>query len=155
MVCRSPSQADWADHPPDHPALGAELPAEVKIACFRVAQEAMTNVSRHARAKQMWIKLFQSEEEVRLDIRDDGIGFDLAVARQRAMRGRSIGILGMRERVELIGGLLSWSRPQERGPPFGSDSTLRFGQRRWEFRGVNFLNCLNNLCYVKIVLEIR
>ena len=104
------------------PPSGAELPAEVKIACFRVAQEAMTNVSRHARAKQMWIKLFQSEEEVRLDIRDDGIGFDLAVARQRAMRGRSIGILGMRERVELIGGLFI----MESAPGKGTTIRVRF-----------------------------
>ena len=46
------------------------------IACFRVAQEALTNVVRHARARQVWVELRQGEDEVRLVIRDDGVGFD-------------------------------------------------------------------------------
>jgi signal transduction histidine kinase len=86
------------------PPSGVDMLPEVKIACFRVAQEAMTNVVRHARAKQVWIELNQSEEEVRLDIRDDGIGFDVAAARGRALRGGSVGLLGMQERVELVSG---------------------------------------------------
>lgn len=89
------------------PPSAVELPAEVKIACFRVAQEAMTNVERHAHAKHVWIELFQSEEEVRLCIRDDGVGFDVTAARRRAARGGSLGLLGMKERVELIAGQIA------------------------------------------------
>ncbi len=107
----------------DAPPSGVNLPAEVKIACFRVAQEAMTNIVRHARAHEVWIELVQAEEEVRLVIRDNGDGFDLNVARTRAVHGRSVGLLGMQERVELIGGEFT----MESSPGKGTSIYLRFG----------------------------
>ena len=64
----------------------------------------MTNVVRHAPAHQAWLDLRESEEELELVIRDDGQGFDPAAARQRALQGASSGLLGMQERVELLGG---------------------------------------------------
>ena len=66
---------------------GAPLPPDLAIACFRVAQEALTNVVRHARARQVWVELQEGEEEVRLVIRDDGVGFDPGEARQRCRPG--------------------------------------------------------------------
>jgi PAS domain S-box-containing protein len=83
---------------------GVELPTELATACYRVAQEALTNVVRHARARRVWLELQEGEEEVRLVIRDDGVGFDPKEARQRAARGESLGLLGIQERVELLGG---------------------------------------------------
>jgi len=53
-----------------------DLPPEVKIACYRIAQEALNNVAKHAEATQAWISLSCTEEEVILRIKDDGRGFD-------------------------------------------------------------------------------
>jgi PAS domain S-box-containing protein len=85
-------------------SMGSEVPTEVRNACFRVAQEALTNVVRHGRARQVRVELFEGEEEVVLTVQDDGVGFDVAAARARAVQGGSVGVLGMQERVELLGG---------------------------------------------------
>lgn len=69
-----------------------------------MAQEALTNVLRHARARNVWVELRERDGEVEVGIRDDGIGFDQETARMRARRGESFGLLGIRERVELLGG---------------------------------------------------
>jgi signal transduction histidine kinase len=86
------------------PASELRLPPEVEITCFRVVQEAVTNVVRHARASRVWVAFQEKAGGVQLIIQDDGAGFDVAAARQRAARGESFGLLGMRERVELLGG---------------------------------------------------
>ncbi|MDH5192894.1 MAG: ATP-binding protein, partial [Nitrospira sp.] len=75
-------------------------------ACFRVVQEALTNVSKYAGAKTIELVLRRQVEEVILIIHDDGVGFDVAAARQRAQEGGSMGLFGMQERVRLAGGLL-------------------------------------------------
>jgi signal transduction histidine kinase len=80
------------------------LPTEVETTCFRVTQEALTNVARHAHAQRVWIELRQLPGAVELDISDDGVGFDLEIVRRRAAAGESLGLLGMQERVELLGG---------------------------------------------------
>jgi two-component system sensor histidine kinase UhpB len=83
---------------------GPRLDPDLEIVCFRVVQEALTNIVRHARAKRVWVKLQVEEPELHLIVRDDGIGLDVAAAQERAGRGRSFGILAMQERVELLGG---------------------------------------------------
>ena len=83
---------------------GARLPAAVEIACFRAAQEALTNIVRHAHACHVSVVLRADLDELTLLIRDDGIGFDVRAAMDRAILGGSLGLLGMRERVELLGG---------------------------------------------------
>jgi len=86
---------------------GARLPPDLATACYRVLQEALSNVMRHARARQIWVVVHQGEEGVRLDVRDDGVGFDQVEARRRAVRGASLGLFGMRERIELLGGQIT------------------------------------------------
>jgi PAS domain S-box-containing protein len=81
-----------------------DLDPNVATACFRVAQEALTNVARHARAHHVWLDLYLLPGGLELRIRDNGAGFDAAAARQRAMQGTSMGLLGMEERVSLAGG---------------------------------------------------
>ena len=81
------------------------LAPEIETACFRVAQEALTNVARHARARQVWFDLKVLPDGIELAVRDDGIGFDVAAARERASGGTSMGLLGMQERVSLVGGV--------------------------------------------------
>jgi two-component system sensor histidine kinase UhpB len=80
------------------------LPPDLAIACFRIVQEALTNVVRHARSRQVWVELGQDKAEVHLAIRDDGVGFDPTEAGRRAARGESLGLLGIRERAEILGG---------------------------------------------------
>jgi PAS domain S-box-containing protein len=83
-----------------------DVSGDLAIACFRVAQEALTNVVRHARAKHVWIELNQHEGSVELVVRDDGVGFDVTRTIERAASGGNLGLLGMRERVEILGGTL-------------------------------------------------
>lgn len=84
--------------------LDVRLPQHLEIAGYRVVQAALTNVVRHAKARQASIELRQVDHDVELIVRDDGIGFDVAAATRRALRGDSFGLLGMQERIELVGG---------------------------------------------------
>ncbi len=85
---------------------GLRWPPEIEGACFRVAQEALTNVARHARARSVRVALRRLPSALELTIRDDGVGFDVEAARRNAMQGESLGLLGMQERVQLAGGRL-------------------------------------------------
>jgi signal transduction histidine kinase len=80
------------------------LPADLETTCFRVVQEALTNVVRHAKAKRVWIDLRQVGNKIELTIRDDGVGFDVEAIVAQAAGDLSLGILGMQERVQLMGG---------------------------------------------------
>jgi two-component system sensor histidine kinase UhpB len=80
------------------------LDPDLEIACFRVVQESITNVLRHAQARHVWIELQHEEAELSVVIRDDGVGFDVGAMHKRAGRGGSFGILAMRERIDLLSG---------------------------------------------------
>jgi signal transduction histidine kinase len=83
------------------------LPEEIEIACFRVLQEALTNISKHARATQASVKLMRLNNRLDLTIVDNGIGFLFNEARSAALvQGTSLGLLGMEERLRLVGGTL-------------------------------------------------
>jgi PAS domain S-box-containing protein len=77
---------------------------EVEIACFRLAQEALTNVARHAEAQKVVVRLEMNQRGLTLIVRDDGKGFDPLLIRSGALAGASIGLSGMEERVKLAGG---------------------------------------------------
>lgn len=83
-----------------------QLDPAIATACFRVAQEALTNVARHAAATNVWLELRRFNHTLELIVRDDGIGFDVDAAFAAGMRGGSIGVIGMKERVSLAGGTL-------------------------------------------------
>jgi signal transduction histidine kinase len=82
------------------------LPVEIETACFRIAQEALNNVVRHARATRAAIELRRQGDELELVVRDDGLAFDVQATYQKAVRGASFGLVGMRERATLLGGSL-------------------------------------------------
>jgi signal transduction histidine kinase len=84
--------------------LMTRLPPKIEIACFRVGQEALTNIMRHAHAHQVKMELEQTGQELHLTIEDDGSGFDVAAAYERARVGTSLGLISMWERVLLLGG---------------------------------------------------
>jgi signal transduction histidine kinase len=86
-------------------SLGEQrLSPMLETVCFRIAQEALTNVIRHANAAHCWIELACQGGDVFVSIRDDGIGFDPAEIRERGHRGESFGLLGMQERSHLFNG---------------------------------------------------
>ncbi len=82
------------------------LASDIETACFRIAQEALTNIARYARPTQVEIDLMQDGDALILCVTDDGCGFDVPAMRQRARAGGSIGVLGMQERATLVGGRL-------------------------------------------------
>jgi len=77
------------------------LASAVKTTLFRVAQEALTNIVKHADASAVCVELSYLEQDVRLRVIDDGCGFDVDVVQ---MQGRSWGVIGMQERANLLGG---------------------------------------------------
>ena len=83
------------------------LPPLLKVGLFRVAQEALTNVVRHASAQQAWVRLSYNQVAVCLEVEDDGVGFN-TVATGSADRP-SWGLMGMQERVTLMGGAFDLS----------------------------------------------
>lgn len=78
---------------------------EIEIALFRVVQEAITNIVRHAGARNVQISCGLASNQVQIEIRDDGIGFDPSLVTLSSDTGRGLGLLGMSERLELVGGL--------------------------------------------------
>jgi len=80
------------------------LPHHVETAVFRIVQEALTNILKHAQARRAEVDLRMGPSEVRVRIADDGRGFDLSAVSTR--RDGGMGVMGMRERAELLGGRL-------------------------------------------------
>ena len=95
-------------------AISLELPegqialsSEQAIAVYRIIQEALTNILKHADARQAWVKLAQQNGQLTIQIQDDGRGFKpLALERGRKQDadGRGLGLFGMEERAHLAGG---------------------------------------------------
>jgi PAS domain S-box-containing protein len=83
---------------------GKRLPRELETACFRIAQEALTNIARHAQASRVSLQLRRSPREVLLAIEDNGIGFDVDHLLKRASSAAALGLRGMQERALAVGG---------------------------------------------------
>ena len=80
-----------------------------------MAQEALTNVLRHAQARHVWIELRQDESVLELVVRDDGVGFATTPTQKQAARRGSLGLLGMKERMQILGGILDVESESGRG----------------------------------------
>jgi len=80
---------------------GHPLPPRVEVALYRICQEALTNVARHAGASRVTVRLVATPDQVRLVVQDDGRGFDAS-----HVRDDRHGLVGMRERADTIGGSL-------------------------------------------------
>lgn len=98
-----------------HRGSRARLPNHLELIVYRVAQEALTNMTKHARARHGWVTLDRGREDVTISIRDDGIGLDRAAIKGIDGRGMGLGIFGMEERVALAGGSFRIWRRGERG----------------------------------------
>jgi signal transduction histidine kinase len=82
------------------------LPEPVETAGFRIVQQALTNIARHARAKNVHIEMLRDPRSVEIVVVDDGIGFDVGDARMRALAGESLGLVHMLELAYMAGGIL-------------------------------------------------
>ena len=89
----------------DHDATASEngISDSVKILLYRIVQEALNNIVKHARAKNIYVLLRRQEDEIRLVVQDDGIGFKQI--KQRSIR--KVGLLAMKDSVHLLGGHIS------------------------------------------------
>jgi signal transduction histidine kinase len=84
----------------------------LEIPLYRIIQEMLTNMRKHARARRVCVELRRGEEEVRLLVSDDGQGFDLAAPPLESGPGERVGLVGMHERIGALGGRLEIdSRP--------------------------------------------
>ncbi len=105
-------------NPLDSEADFKRLSPEIETALYRVVQEAINNIARHAAARNVEIKLELQKNTATVDISDDGIGFDLAELGMETLEEidgksasltddmRGLGIIGMQERIELLGGIM-------------------------------------------------
>jgi len=110
--------------------LNERLPADIELALYRILQEALKNVQKHASARRVSVHLEKQGNSVQLRIKDDGIGFDLE--RHPAERSSDLGLLSMSERAAYVGGTLKVTSARHAGtsikvliplPPIGEATT--------------------------------
>ena len=91
--------------------IDALFPENHRITIYRVIQEALTNVGKHAGASNVSISIRPQGEKVTFSVEDDGKGFDTMEPVQRAVSERGVGLTTMNERVRMMGGVYElWSR---------------------------------------------
>ncbi|HWO62801.1 MAG TPA: sensor histidine kinase [Umezawaea sp.] len=105
------------------------IPPEAEVALLRIAQEALANVARHARATRVGVTLSHLEHETALDVRDDGTGFDPS-AGDPPGEGGGFGLVAMRQRIEALSGTLL----VESEPGAGTGISARVPAERAEVR---------------------
>jgi signal transduction histidine kinase len=108
--------------------LEERLDPIIETECFRVAQEALTNVVRHARSSAVAVRLSSYDGELHLRVRDNGIGFAVPAVRERAVQGASLGLLSMEERASLAGGGLQFNSAPGKGTEVHAWFPLRWKQ---------------------------
>lgn len=92
------------------------LPQGVATGLFRIFQESLTNVARHARATRVSAALYMEPDKVALTVSDDGTGFDV---HQIIGTGKTLGLLGMKERALMLGGQCTWTSEPGKGTTIG------------------------------------
>jgi PAS domain S-box-containing protein len=93
----------------------SRLPRELETACFRITQEALTNVARHAHAVSVSVQLERYRERMLLTIMDNGVGFDIENLRKSASEASALGLRGMEERALAVGGYVEIDSGAGRG----------------------------------------
>ncbi len=94
---------------------GMRLGADIEINLYRIAQEALNNISKHAEASRVSVLLENRENGVVLIVEDDGVGFEPAKAEGSESRAEGLGLFGMKERSTLIGGTFEIESELSRG----------------------------------------
>jgi PAS domain S-box-containing protein len=104
---------------------GGRLPRDLETECFRIAQEALTNVARHARASRVRVQIEDSFEQLKLTIADNGIGFDSERVLQTTSSPLTLGLRGMRERVKAMNGSIEIDSSPGNGTKIRASFPLR------------------------------
>jgi len=113
--------AEWSEHGGlkvdfhSHGMADRRLPLEFETALYRVTQEALTNVLRHAQARRVSVLLERRADHVSLIVEDDGVGFAPEAVLQSSGIRNKLGLLGMQERIRLAGGTLELESTPDRG----------------------------------------
>jgi signal transduction histidine kinase len=101
-------------------SVSGRLPSAMETTLYRIAQEALNNVVKHAKAKNVWIRAWREKQILYFSVRDDGTGFDPRLL-QEAEGRKGLGLVAMQERVSAIGGTLNI----ESCPARGTEVSLR------------------------------
>ena len=96
-------------------SLPHDVPADQAVVCFRIVQEAVTNILRHAGATRLDVALRKTGSGFDLSIKDNGVGFRVSETIAGASGQRTLGLLGMRERARALGGTLTIHSDQKQG----------------------------------------
>ena len=107
--------------------LTARLPADTELTLYRILQEVLQNVEKHARARHVTVRLRQQNAFVQLVIKDDGIGFDPDRHAARRIAKGGLGLLSMRERTTCAGGALKVQSAPGKGTTIGAEIPLGDG----------------------------
>ena len=99
----------------EQPTEQGRLRRDLETACFRIVQEALTNVARHANAKCVSVKLARSNGYLVLTIQDDGDGFEVGALAKYANANANLGMRGMEERTEAVGGRIEIESAKGKG----------------------------------------
>jgi signal transduction histidine kinase len=91
------------------------LPSQVETTLYRVMQEALTNVAKHSGAGRVSLILNRHAGDVQIIVEDDGVGFDAEGATDSARPQRRLGLIGMKERVQAVGGVFQVESVREGG----------------------------------------
>ncbi|HXD30895.1 MAG TPA: PAS domain S-box protein [Pyrinomonadaceae bacterium] len=113
----------------DLPFPDARFARDVETACFRIAQEALTNVARHARASQVSVVLRIEQDNLRLVINDNGAGFDAAALRKRDLSAATLGFQGMQERAQAVGGSFWVASAPSKGTQVNASFPIKNGTK--------------------------
>jgi signal transduction histidine kinase len=97
------------------PDSAAGMDPGVQGALFYIVEEAVTNAQKHAAAEHIWIRLKQISDGLRLEVEDDGVGFNVGAVDAHYEQRGSLGMVNMRERAELAGGVLGVKSTESRG----------------------------------------
>ena len=97
---------------PDH---NERFSRERETACFRIAQQALSNIARHAQANHIQVKLAKDENTLVLTVKDDGVGFNVESLRKRGRRTATLGLVSMQERAHAVGGKVDIESARSRG----------------------------------------
>ena len=132
--CEEISEQQSVDIDFAHNNVPGQLPREVSLCLFRIAQEALHNAVRHSGKSEFKVRLLGMKDEVELEVRDEGAGLDVEAAKQ----GRGLGLMSMQERVHLVNGVLTIKSKPNRGTsviarvPVGTSVTAMVDTERGE-----------------------
>lgn len=111
--------------------MSQRLTPELETVLYRVVQEALTNVARHSRASNCRVTLKRKEQSINGIIEDDGQGFDSQTVMMSDEKGRGLGLHGMKERIELVGGSLEFDARLKQGTSIFIEVPLKNEEGIW------------------------